>query len=127
LNKPGSLNEKEWETMRQHPEIAKNIIKNIEGLEQISECIKNHHERIDGNGYYKVNHEKLSEISKIIAVADTFSAITTERPYREKRTIKEAKKILKEVSGFQLENKYVDVILMLHEDELKQCLPEYLN
>ncbi len=84
LNKPGSLNHKELKTMMSHTAIGGEIIAPIEELEEVKSGIVYHHEKWDGSGY--LNGLKGTEIplmARIISVADTYDAMTTDRPYRK--------------------------------------------
>ncbi len=76
LNKPAKLSDEEWKVMRQHPEMGVKILKPLHTFDGIADWILYHHERIDGNGYYKLPGDKIPLASKIIAVSDTYSAIT---------------------------------------------------
>ncbi len=106
LNKPGPLSDEEWELVRQHPGQGKNILDDT-SYEELGRIILAHHERVDGNGYYKMQAEDIPIEAKIIGIADTFSALTTDRVYRPKRTYGEAISVLKEVAGSQLDAEMV--------------------
>ncbi len=84
INKPERLTEKEYELIKLHAIKSTEIIEEIEGLEEIAKIVRHHHERCDGTGY--PDGLKCHEIpleAKIIAVADAFDAMTSERPYRK--------------------------------------------
>jgi putative nucleotidyltransferase with HDIG domain len=96
LNKPGELTEQEWEIVRSHPEVGANIIKNMKFLESACDLVRHHHERLDGKGY--PDHLMGSEISlgaRIVAVADSFDAMTSDRPYRRAYSVQESIEQLK--------------------------------
>jgi len=83
LNKNGLLNEEEHEAMKKHPLIGADILSRIDEFYAPILGVKYHHERHDGSGYPEgLKGEKIPLIAQIIAVADTFDAITTKRPYR---------------------------------------------
>lgn len=83
LKKPGSLTPEEWDIMRQHPLIGANMIKDIPYLEQASSLVLYHHERYDGTGYLAgLKGEEIPMGARLIAVADTFDTMTTDRSYR---------------------------------------------
>jgi HD-GYP domain len=91
LLKQGSLSEEEFEWIRKHPEFGWMAVRNVDGFQNASLMVLHHHERWDGNGY--PGNLRGSEIplgSSIIAVADSFDALTTNRPYRMGRTAEEA-------------------------------------
>lgn len=86
LTKPGRLNQDEWVMMQKHPELGANMVKRLPGFEVLEPGIRYHHERIDGSGYPDGKQgTDIPEEAQIIAVADTYSAITTARTYREAR------------------------------------------
>lgn len=82
LDKDSKLTEDEYSIMKMHADFGANIIRKILGNEEFAEIVENHHERIDGNGYH--NLTEFSDISKIIAIADAFDAMTTTRSYTTK-------------------------------------------
>jgi HD-GYP domain-containing protein (c-di-GMP phosphodiesterase class II) len=124
LNKPAKLSDEEWKVMRQHPEIGVKILKPLHTFDGIADWILYHHERIDGNGYYKLSGDKIPLASKIIAVSDTYSAITMRRSYKEPKTHEEAVEILKDVAGTQLDKELVDIFIGIPKSELIKCIPE---
>ncbi len=124
LNKPAKLSDEEWKVMRQHPEIGVKILKPLHTFDGIADWILYHHERIDGNGYYKLPGDKIPLASKIIAVSDTYSAITMRRSYKEPKTHEEAVEILKNVAGTQLDKELVDIFIGIPKSELIKCIPE---
>ncbi|HBW38867.1 HD-GYP domain-containing protein [Desulfosporosinus sp. BICA1-9] len=110
LNKEGKLLDSEWEAIRSHPVIGQTIIKSIKFLFDIGQVVRHHHERFDGDGY--PDGLKGGEIpleSRIIAVADTYDAITSDRSYREGSTHDEAIAELRRVAGSQLDPKIVEI------------------
>ena len=83
LNKPGELTEGEWEIVRSHPEVGANIIKNMKFLDAACDLVRHHHERLDGRGYPDgLKGDEISLGARIVAVADSFDAMTSDRPYR---------------------------------------------
>ena len=112
LNKPGRLDEEEYQYINRHPEIGYNILKDIEPLKDVIPGILYHHERIDGTGYPKgLKGEEIPLIARIIAVADTFDAITTDRPYRPGSRFLTAVKELKDNTGKQFDGDCVTALL----------------
>ena len=126
LNKPGKLNDLEYDLIKTHPKTGIDIIKNISGLDEILDWIVFHHERVDGKGYYNINKEKIPLESKIIAIADTFSALVTNRPYREGMKYEKAIEIMKECSGTQLDTGILKVFCNISFEELEKCRPRNL-
>ena len=83
LNKPGKLNDDEWAIMKKHPEIGYRIAMTSPDLESIADYILSHHERWDGKGYPQGLHgTEIPLLSRILAVADAFDAMTQNRVYR---------------------------------------------
>lgn len=110
LNKPGSLNDEEFSIIKQHPLTGANIVQQSAALAFMGEIICHHHERYDGQGYPDgLKGEEIPLESRIMAVADTFDAITTDRPYRAGVPIDKALDILDEVRGSQLDAKLVEI------------------
>ena len=99
LNKPAKLDTDEWTVMRSHPRTGVKILKPLKTFTNISPWIEYHHERPDGKGYYGLKGEEIPLASRIIAIADTYSAITMRRSYKPPRTHEEAIEIIREVAG----------------------------
>jgi putative two-component system response regulator len=84
LNKPGRLNDEEADILRKHPEIGAGIIENMEFLAGTVPLVRHHHEWFDGRGYPDgLRGEDIPIGARIIAVTDSFDAMTTHRPYRD--------------------------------------------
>ena len=124
LNKPAKLTDEEWAIMRKHPQIGVQLLKQLQGFDEIDDWIYCHHERMDGNGYYKVPPEKIPLAAKIISIADTYSAITMRRSYKDPKTHEDAVRIIKEVAGTQLDKELVEIFLTIPKEELDGCIPE---
>jgi len=113
LVKPGILTDKEKEILHKHPEIGKNILKNIEFLKSGLSIISDHHERPDGKGYPRgLKSDSISELASIVAVADAFDAMTSDRPYRKAMNKEEAIKSLKENEGSQFVLRAVEAFVI---------------
>jgi putative nucleotidyltransferase with HDIG domain len=96
LNKPGDLTENEWVIVRSHPEVGANIIRNMKFLEAACDLVRHHHERLDGKGYPDgLRGDEISIGARIVAVADSFDAMTSDRPYRKAYAVEKAIKKLK--------------------------------
>ncbi len=84
LRKPGRLTPEEFENMKRHPRLGELIVGGIPGMESILDAVRSHHERWDGNGYPdQLSGEAIPFMGRLLAVADAFSAMTTDRPYRK--------------------------------------------
>lgn len=121
LNKPGKLNDEEWEQMRRHPEISVKILKPLSSFDFIRNWILYHHERMDGKGYLNIPKEQIPLAARIISVADTYSAITMARSYKPGRSYEEAIAIIKDVAGTQLDKEIVDIFCSIPKDEVEGC------
>ena len=112
LNKPAQLDQDEWAVMRNHPKTGVKILKPLHTFDVIASWIEYHHERIDGKGYYGLKAEEIPLASKIIAIADTYSAITMRRSYKPPRTHEDAIRIIQEVSGTQLDKDLAELFVI---------------
>jgi putative nucleotidyltransferase with HDIG domain len=84
LEKPGPLTADERLQMEEHPVIGERILSRVEGYDEIAEIVRHHHERIDGTGYPdRLREESIPLLSRILAVADAYNAMTSQRPYRD--------------------------------------------
>jgi HD-GYP domain-containing protein (c-di-GMP phosphodiesterase class II) len=119
LNKDSGLTEDEWMIMREHPKISKETITDTV-FEEIGDWILYHHERIDGKGYFGLKDTEIPLESKIIAIADTFSALRTFRIYRPAKSIEETIEIMKEVSGKQLDKEILEYFLTMNKGILEK-------
>ncbi len=119
LIKKSPLTEQEYEKIKKHTEDGWSILKSIDRFKEMAPWVKYHHERIDGNGYYGLKEHEIPLEAKIIAVADTYSALTTNRAYRYKMSPTNAIKVLKSVSGTQLDCEIVEVLVELIENKLR--------
>ncbi len=110
LNKPGKLSEEEWVIMKKHPEIGYRIAISLPELSSVAEYILTHHERWDGKGYPKgLMGEEIPLLSRILAVADAYDAMTEERVYRKKRSKEEALEEIMNHSGTQFDPAIVEI------------------
>jgi hypothetical protein len=111
LNKPGQLTDEEFTIMKQHSARGAELVERL-GDPEITAMVRHHHERIDGFGYPdRLAGDDIPLGARVIAVADTFDAIVSDRPYRSGMRHKEAIAILKNVSGTQLDDKAVRAFL----------------
>lgn len=124
LNKPGPLDDNEWEIMRNHPRLSCKIMQPLKSLREILPWVEYHHERIDGRGYYGLKEQDIPYASKIIAVADTFSAITMRRSYKPPRSYEEAIQVMNEAAGTQLDKELMEVFASIPKYDLLSCVPE---
>ena len=84
LDKPGALTLEERRQMEKHSEIGERILANVEDYAEIATIVRHHHERVDGEGYPdRLRGDEIPLISRILAVADAYNAMTSDRPYRD--------------------------------------------
>lgn len=122
LNKPTKLNDEEWEQMKRHPKIGVKFLSEVPTFDAISDWVLYHHERPDGKGYYGKKPDEVPLAAKMISIADTYSAITEHRSYKEPRTHEEAIKIIKDVAGTQLDKELVQIFVEIPKEEFENCL-----
>ncbi|WP_206076085.1 HD domain-containing phosphohydrolase [Marinitoga lauensis] len=104
LNKPGKLNDEEYEIIKQHPIKSYELLASNPYLSEYSKIVKHHHERWDGEGYPDgLKGEKIPYISRIIMLADSFDAMITIRPYKKALSIQDAIEDIKKNSGSQFD------------------------
>lgn len=115
LNKVGKLDNEEFQLIKGHPTIGYDILKDIEFLKDSTAIMLEHHERIDGRGYpLGKTGEKLNTLSKILAAADSYDAMTSSRPYRTcPLTSDEAIEQLVRGKESQFDSKVVDIFIEL--------------
>ena len=108
LNKPTELTEEEWHEIRRHPSIGAGILEGMEKFSDIIECIKYHHECYDGTkSVHGLKGEAIPLTSRILSVADAFDAMTSDRPYRTKKSVNEAVEEIQDFSGTQFDPEVV--------------------
>lgn len=116
LRKPDKLDDEEYDQMKQHTMMGAEIIAHIKQLHGIIPGLKYHHEKIDGRGYPEgLAEENIPLIAKIVAVADTFDAMTSDRPYRKALSREEAFDELKRCSGTQFDKHLVEAFIKAFE------------
>ncbi|MCH5260520.1 MAG: HD domain-containing protein, partial [Lachnospiraceae bacterium] len=117
LNKPGRLTDEEFAIMKQHASNGYEILKEVEIMPELALGAGFHHEKVDGTGYPSGKTEdEIPTVAQIIAVADTFDAMHSTRPYRKQMKMEDIIAELKRVAGTQLSEKYVQVLLTLIEE-----------
>jgi putative nucleotidyltransferase with HDIG domain len=82
LRKPGSLDEDEWTSIQRHPRLSARLLRRFRFASEEARAVEYHHERYDGAGYYGVEQESIPLASHFLIVADSFDAMTSDRPYR---------------------------------------------
>lgn len=109
LHKTGKLEKEEFEKIKSHPEIGATIISDLSYLSNISDVIRHHHERNDGKGYPDgLSHDNIPLETSIMTIADSFDAMTTDRPYRNSLSLESALQEIKNNAGSQFNPDIVD-------------------
>jgi putative nucleotidyltransferase with HDIG domain len=112
LRKPAALSEAEWVVMKRHPEHGARIISQIPFLQDVSRIVRHHHERWDGKGYPDgIAGEAIPLGARIFAVADSFDAMTSDRPYRRAMSVKDARVEVARCRGTQFDPEVVDAFV----------------
>ena len=115
LDKPGRLNDEEYETIKTHPAIGGKILEPIEVYNDIRPIVEQHHEKFDGTGYPDaLVGENVPYLSRILSVADVYDALTSDRSYRKKMPEEKAISIISSGSGSQFDPDVVAKFLDLH-------------
>ncbi len=118
LNKPGKLDDHEWEAIKRHPEIGYRILTASAEYKDIAEDILCHHERYDGKGYPRgLAGENIPIRARIISIADAYDAMISERPYRKPMSHEQALDEIKRCRGTQFDPAITDVFIRLFENE----------
>lgn len=112
LKKEAPLDKEEWEHMKKHPEFGYRILGHVKSMKMITDGMHFHHERPDGMGYpHGLKGEEIPEIARIISVADTFDAMTSNRPYRKGMDYDVAFEEIVRHRGSQFDEKVVDAFV----------------
>ena len=114
LNKPGKLTDEEFATIKSHTTLGRDALKDISIMPDLAIGAGSHHERPDGRGYPDgLKGDEIPRVAQIIAVADTFDAMYSDRPYRKRMNFEKAVSIIRDASGTQLTEDVVDAFLRL--------------
>jgi len=116
LKKPGALTTEEFEVMKTHTTKGANILRPVAQLKDMIPGIELHHESLDGRGYpHGLKGDEIPLLPRIIAVADTFDALTTNRPYQHAHDPKDALRIIHSLSGKRLDPTAVTALTAIYE------------
>ncbi|MBO4904266.1 MAG: HD domain-containing protein [Lachnospiraceae bacterium] len=124
IAKAGKLTNDERKAIRRHPEVSVEILQQIGGFNGILKGIRYHHERMDGKGYYEIGRENIPLISKILAVADAFSAVTVLKSYKPSRTYEDGISALRLGAGKQFDAEIVEIFSMIPRHKVNACAEE---
>ena len=124
LLKPGPLDDAEWIHMREHPVKGYDIASKIEMLKPIMSAVRNHHERWDGTGYPdKMKGDAIPLAARLVAIADAFDAMITDRPYKRGMKLADCKLALRKQAGAMFDPDLIETFIIggvceLYHDEL---------
>ncbi|HEX9244898.1 MAG TPA: HD-GYP domain-containing protein, partial [bacterium] len=109
LRKPSNLTEEEWAVMRQHPVIGEEILASTDRMRGVARIVRHHQEKWNGTGYPdKLRGQEIPLGARILAVVDSYSAITDDRPYKKARSHEAAIAELRRCAGTQFDPEVVD-------------------
>src|SRR5438874_3330417 len=121
LGKHSALDESEWSLVRTHPEMGLNLLDRAGQSSREVLAVLYHHERLDGSGYpYGLQAEAIPLEARIVAVADTYDALTSDRPYRRACSQAEARRVLIEEAGSRLDPRAVSALFLALDDDLSR-------
>ncbi len=127
IRKKDKLSQLDYEVVRKHTEKGAKIIEGVDYLREVKDIILYHQERFDGSGYPGgLKGEEIPLLARIVAVADTFDAITYERPYKPKLSFKEAFQVIREGAGTQFDPKVCEAFLK-YEDRLEEIARKHFE
>ena len=125
INKQTKLTDEEFEVIKTHPEIGSDILKNIETIPEIRTGVRWHHERFDGNGYPDgLKASEIPEYAQIIAVADSYDAMTSNRSYRNLMSQATVRKEIEKGSGSQFSPAIASIMLTIIDEDVNYTLHE---
>ena len=114
LEKPGALEPEELDEIRAHPELGARMLQGVRSMRAALDCVLHHHERWDGTGYpYGLGGHEIPLEARILAVADAYDAMTSDRPYRKARSHDEALAEVERCSGTQFDPQVAETLLRL--------------
>jgi len=128
LSKPGKLSGEEFNQLKKHPDYGAKVLESSQELKEIVLIVRHHHERWDGNGYPEgLSGSRIPEESRILAIADTFDAITSDRPYRGSMSWDYAISEIKTYAGKQFDPEIAKVFISFINREWKYDLEKTGN
>lgn len=127
LSKPGILTDEELRKVRTHPVVGASILSGVRLVGNIVPAVRGHHEWFDGTGYPDgLSQEQIPLGARILAVADVYNALISDRPHRRALTSKQALEILQQGAGSQFDPKVVDICLRLLAQEKQQKRSDFM-
>lgn len=127
MERAGKLNKEDWEIIRKHPDLGVNMLKDVPGMGKALSYIKYHHERVDGKGYYQLKGYQIPLGARMIAIADTYSAITMNRSYKASLPYAEAIAEIRLAAGTQLDEELVGYFCNIPMSKINSCLDDVMK
>jgi HD-GYP domain-containing protein (c-di-GMP phosphodiesterase class II) len=122
LQKPGKLTDEEFKAIQEHPMIGYNILVGLINLQAVLPGVRNHHESWDGSGYPdRLAEKEIPLMARILAVADSYDAMTSDRPYRKGLPLEKVESILRNGAARQWDPQVVDAYFTVREDVHRIC------
>lgn len=123
LRKPLPLTKEEFEQMKPHPVVGHQIISPIPQLAKAAPIVRWHHERIDGKGYPDgLSGDEIPLLSRVAAIADTYDAMTSDRPYRRGLDMNVAREEIQRCAGTQFDKELAEIFVAIPQEELLQTV-----
>ena len=124
LHKHDPLDDSEWKLMRTHPEVGLRILQWAGKFERALLAVLYHHERMDGSGYpHGLVGDAIPIEARVVAVADMYDVLTSDRPYRRARDEREARRVLQEAAGPHLDPNVVSALLRSLDQSILHLVP----
>jgi HD-GYP domain-containing protein (c-di-GMP phosphodiesterase class II) len=128
LRKPDKLTEAEFNHVKEHPGLGYRILADIAQLSAVLPAVLHHHEQWDGRGYpMKLIADQIPLIARIVAVADAFDAMSSDRPYRKGMPIEQVDEIFRRGAGQQWDPEVIAVYFRVHDEILEMAREERAN
>lgn len=125
INKKGRLTDEEYATIKTHPSVGAEILKNISDFPELMVGARWHHKRYDGRGYPDgLSGEEIPETARIIAVADTYDAMTSNRSYRGAMPQEKVRQEIARCSGSQFDPRFAEIMLQMIDEDTQYRLRE---
>lgn len=119
LLKPGRVTDEEYAAIKQHPVIGYQIVRHVAGLSPLLSLVRHHHERLDGSGYPDgLSGDEIPTLVRILAIADVFEALVSDRPYRRAMSVDEAIKVLAAGAGSLFDAALVEIFTRTLRDKI---------
>jgi putative nucleotidyltransferase with HDIG domain len=128
LDKPGKLTEEEYERIKKHPTVGAQILEPISAYTEVVDLVSQHHERFDGRGYPEgLSGTRIALGARIMAVADSFDAMTSDRPYRQGMEVDKSLEIIRSERSRGFDPEVVDAFFRWIEKEQNKMIPSDIS